>query len=122
MQPHLCLDCAVCDLDDILTIESDLQVNVAGLGEEDDTDMEDNLDNRVKIAQDAHYDTLITWMTPHSLTLGTDNYLYKNQALVVVEDNSLRRGVTPGRTTLLVAAHARLHYSLRQRLRNLPNE
>jgi len=94
MQPHPRLDCAVCDLDNILGPESDLQVNVAGLGEEDDTVIEDNLDNRVKIAQDAHYDTLITWMAPHTLTLGTDNYLYKNQALVVVEDSSLRRGVT----------------------------
>ena len=60
MQPHPHLDCAVCDLDDILTINSDLQVNVAGLGEEDDTVIENNLDNQVKIAQDAHYDTLIT--------------------------------------------------------------
>ena len=60
MQPHPRLDCAICDLDDILTIESDLQVNVAGLGEEDDTVAENNLDNRVKIAQDAHYDVLIT--------------------------------------------------------------
>jgi hypothetical protein len=60
MQPHPRLDCAVCNLDDILTIESDLQANVAGLGEEDDTVIEENLDNRVKIAQDAHYDTLIT--------------------------------------------------------------
>jgi hypothetical protein len=106
MQPHPCLDCAVCNLDDILTIDSDLQVNVAGLGEEDDT--EDNLDNRVKIAQDAHYDTLITWMAPHSLTLGTDNYLYKNQALVVVEDNSLRRGVTHLFHDSLTGGHPRI--------------
>jgi len=33
-------------------------------------------------------------MAPHTLTLEADNYLYKNQALIVVENNSLRRGVT----------------------------
>ena len=99
------MDCAVCDLDDILTIESNLQANVTGLGEEGDIVMEENLDNQVKIGQDAHYDTLITWMAPHVLTLGVDNYLYKNQALVVVEDNSLRRGVTHLFHNFLTAGH-----------------
>ena len=60
MHPHLHLECAICNLDDILTPKSDLQANVTGLGEENDTVLEDNLDNQVKIAQDAHYDTLIT--------------------------------------------------------------
>jgi hypothetical protein len=50
MQPHPHLECAVCDLDDILAIKSDTQANVAGLGEENDTIMEDNLDNWAKIA------------------------------------------------------------------------
>jgi RNase H-like domain found in reverse transcriptase/Integrase zinc binding domain len=120
MQPHPHLDCAVCELDNILAhglncavykldnilaLESDLQVNVAGLGEENDTVIEENLDNQVRIAQDAHYDTLITWMAPHSLTLSMDNYLYKNQALIVVENNSLRRGVTHLFHNSLTAGH-----------------
>jgi hypothetical protein len=67
MQPHPCLECAVCNLDNILASESDLQANVTGLGEENDTILEDNLDNQIKIAQDAHYNDLITWMTPQPL-------------------------------------------------------
>jgi hypothetical protein len=47
-------------------------------------------------------------MTPHALTLSTDNYLYKNQALVVVEDNSLRRGVTHLFHDSLTAGHPRI--------------
>jgi hypothetical protein len=45
MQPHPCLECAICNLDDILALESDLQANVAGLEEENDTIIEDNLNN-----------------------------------------------------------------------------
>jgi len=60
MQPHPCLECAVCDLDNILAPKCDLQANVTGLGKENDTITEDNLDNHVKIGQDTHYDTLIT--------------------------------------------------------------
>ena len=33
----------------------ELYANNTGLGEENDTIMEDNLNNQVKIAQDAHY-------------------------------------------------------------------
>jgi hypothetical protein len=44
-------------------------------------------------------------MAPHTLTLGMDNYLYKNYALIVMEDNSLRRGVTHLFHDSLTAGH-----------------
>jgi hypothetical protein len=50
MQPHPCLECAVCDLDNILAPESDLWANVTSLGEENNMILEDNLDNWIKIA------------------------------------------------------------------------
>jgi hypothetical protein len=56
--------------------------------------MEDNLDSGVKIGQDAHYNDLIIWITLYQLYLNEENYIYKDHALVVIEDNSLRRGVT----------------------------
>jgi hypothetical protein len=47
-------------------------------------------------------------MTPHNLYLSTDNYMYTNQALVVLEDNSLRRGVTLLFHDSLTAGHPRI--------------
>jgi hypothetical protein len=33
-------------------------------------------------------------MTPHQLHLNKENYMYRENTLVVIEDDSLRRGVT----------------------------
>jgi len=44
-------------------------------------------------------------MTSHNLQLGLDNYLYQDSAFVVVEDNSLRRGVTHLFHDSLTAGH-----------------
>jgi hypothetical protein len=53
MQPHPCLECTICELNDILAFDYDVQANVAGLGKENDTVTGDNLDNWVKLAKDA---------------------------------------------------------------------
>ena len=70
---------------------SEISLAVAGL--EDSTLEEDNLDARVKLYQDEHYQSLLTWKDTYGLHLDGQNYLWKGDALVVVENNDLRRGV-----------------------------
>ena len=52
---------------------SEISLAVAGL--EDGTLEEDNLDARVKLYQDEHYQSLLTWKDMHSLHLDGQNYL-----------------------------------------------
>ena len=54
---------------------------------------EEDLDEKVKLSQEDNYDTLKEWLAPHGLTIDKDNYFWRNTALVVVGDDSLRRGV-----------------------------
>jgi hypothetical protein len=56
-------------------------------------DPEESLDEQVKHTQDESYDTLKPLMAKHNLHLDTENYLWKGDSLVVVENNNLRRGV-----------------------------
>ena len=52
---------------------SEISLAVAGL--EDGTLEEDNLDARVKLYQDEHYQSLLTWKDTHGLCLDGQNYL-----------------------------------------------
>jgi hypothetical protein len=60
---------------------------------EDSTLEDENLDTKVKLYQDKHYQSLLTWKDTHGLHLDGQNYLWKDNALVVMENNNLRRGV-----------------------------
>jgi hypothetical protein len=82
---------------------SEISLAVAGL--EDGTLEEENLDTRVKLYQDEHYQSLLTWKDTHGLRLDGQNYLWKGDALVVVENNNLRRGVLHHFHTLKTARH-----------------
>jgi hypothetical protein len=82
---------------------SEISLAVAGL--EDGTLEEENLDARVKLYQDEHYQSLLTWKDTHGLRLDSQNYLWKGDALVVVENNNLRRGVLHHFHTSKTAGH-----------------
>ena len=61
-----------------------------------DLDMlESNLDSKIKLAQYQHADKLKNWATAfRQITLADGKHYYHGNALVVVVDNELRRGVT----------------------------
>jgi hypothetical protein len=82
---------------------SEISLAVAGL--EDGTLEEDSLDARVKLYQDEHYQSLLTWKDTHGLRLDDQNYLWKGNALIVVENNDLRRGVLHHFHTSKTAGH-----------------
>jgi hypothetical protein len=82
-----------------------LDLNVRGLGEPEDTILKDNLDEHMKIGQDAHFSTILPWKEKYHLTLDQDNYFYYNTALIVVEDNNLQKGVLHTFHTLPTAGH-----------------
>jgi hypothetical protein len=63
------------------------------------------LDTKVKLYQDEHYQSLLTWKDTHGLRLDGQNYLWKGDALVVVENNDLRRGILHQFHTLKTAGH-----------------
>ena len=54
----------------------------------------DTLEQKCKQAQYTEQDTLKRWATAHSLSTLDGTHWYHGTALVVVEDNDLRRGVT----------------------------
>jgi hypothetical protein len=64
-----------------------------------------DLDAKVKLYQDEHYQSLLTWKDTHGLRLDSQNYLWKGDALVVVENNDLRRGILHQFHTLKTAGH-----------------
>ncbi len=106
LDQHPQIICAACNFDDTSPPENTLDTNVAGLAKENhDEVLESNLNTCIKIGQDANYNTLMTWMAPQHLWLGLDNYLYRDSTLVVVEDNSLWRGVTHLFHNSLTARH-----------------
>jgi hypothetical protein len=78
---------------------SEITLAVAGL------DPEEPLDEQVKHAQDESYDTLKPWIAKYNLRLNPDNYLWKGDSLVVVENNNLRRGVLSSFHTSKTAGH-----------------
>ncbi len=96
--PHI--ECSACKQE-----TGTLSLAVMGLGEENDTVIEDNLDNQVKIAQENDYTQLKEWLEPHHLCINTDNYFWKDNALIVVENNNLKRGVLSLFHTSKTAGH-----------------
>jgi hypothetical protein len=65
----------------------------------------EELDDQVKLYQDKHYQSLLTWKDTHGLHLDGQNYLWKGDALIVVENNDLRRGILHQFHTLKTAGH-----------------
>jgi len=53
----------------------------------------DNLDSRVKLAQYKDQPLLKKWAPTHNLSLLDGTHWYHGTALVVMADNTLRRGV-----------------------------
>jgi len=68
-------------------------------------DQEQTLDEKVKQAQDTHYNTLKPLITQYNLDIDSDNYLWKGASLVIVENNDLRRGVLQQFHTSKTAGH-----------------
>ena len=68
----------------------------------------EELDTRVKLYQDKHYQSLLTWKDTHGLRLDGQNYLWKGDALIVVENNNLRRGILHQFHTLKTTGHPRI--------------
>jgi len=56
--------------------------------------IEDQLDQECKWQQKDHQETLQRWAMAHNLTLSDGMHWHHGNALVVVQDNELRRGVT----------------------------
>jgi hypothetical protein len=76
------------------------------IGELENTDPEnETLDEKVKRYQDENYRNLLRWKDTHELQLDSQNYLWKENALVVVENNDLRRGVLHHFHSLKTAGH-----------------
>jgi hypothetical protein len=85
---------------------SEITLAVAGL--EDSTIGGESLNTRVKLYQDKHYQSLLTWKDTHDFCLDSQNYLWKGDTLVVVENNDLRRGVLHHFHTSKTAGHPRI--------------
>ncbi len=86
-----------------LSIPSTLSLNVLGI--EDEGFNTNHLEAKVKLYQDDHYHTITPLIEPHLLRIDSDNYLWKDSALVVVENNNLRRGVLHHFHSSLTAGH-----------------
>jgi hypothetical protein len=54
----------------------------------------DSIEQRIYLEQAAHQSTLQHWAPVHNLSLTDGKHFYHGTALVVVENNDLRRGVT----------------------------
>jgi hypothetical protein len=65
----------------------------------------DNLEDQCKQVQYQAQKTLKQWTTAHSLKSLDGTHWYHGTALVVVEDNSLRRGVTSLFHNSMMAGH-----------------
>ena len=53
----------------------------------------DDLDASIRTAQEDHFTRLKAWQPQHNLRLDSTNTFFKDASLVVVENDSLRRGV-----------------------------
>jgi len=91
---------------DTLSIPSTLSLNVLGIEEE--AFNANHLEAKVKLYQDDHYCEITPLIEPHHLRINSDNYLWKDSALVVVENNDLRRGILHHFHSSLTAGHPRI--------------
>jgi hypothetical protein len=72
----------------------------------------DNLEDQCKWVQYTAQETLTWWATAHSLKSLDGTHWYHRTALVVMEDNSLRRGVTSLFHNSTIAGHPRIAKTL----------
>jgi len=72
----------------------------------------DNLDSKVKLAQYPNQPKLKQWAPLHNLSLLDGTHWYHGTALVVVADNSLRRGVISLFHNHVTARHPRITKTL----------
>jgi hypothetical protein len=79
------------------------------IGELESTTPENkSLDEKVKRYQDENYHDLLQWKETHGLQLDNQNHLWKGHALVVVENNDLRRGILHHFHSLKTTGHPRI--------------
>ncbi len=74
-----------------LSIPSTISLNVLGI--EDKGFDANHLEAKVKLYQDDHYLKITPLIESHNLRINSNNYLWKDSALIVIENNDLRRGV-----------------------------
>ncbi len=74
-----------------LSIPSDMSLNVLGI--KDEAFDANHLEAKVKLYQDDYYCKITPLIEPHNLQIDSDNYLWKDSALIVVENDDLRRGI-----------------------------
>ncbi len=86
-----------------LSMPSTISLNVLRI--EDEGFNTNHLKAKVKLYQDDHYRTITPLIEPHNLQIVSNNYLWIDSALVVVENNNLRRGVLHHFHSSLTAGH-----------------
>ncbi len=86
-----------------LSIPSTMSLNVLGI--EDKGFDANHLEAQVKLYQDEHYRQITPLIETHNLQINSDNYLWKDSALVVMENNNLRRGVLHHFHSSITAGH-----------------
>ena len=72
----------------------------------------DSLENQCKQVQYKEQDTLKHWAAAHNLSILDGTHWYKGTALVVMEDNTLRRGVTSLFHNSTTSSHPRISKTL----------
>ncbi len=80
-----------------------MSLNVLGI--EDEGFDANHLEAQVKLYQDEHYREITPLIETHNLHINSDNYLWKDSALVVVENNDLRRSVLHHFHSSITAGH-----------------
>src|SRR6266851_7381954 len=86
-----------------LSIPSTMSLNVLGI--EDKGFDANHLEAQVKLYQDDHYREITPLIETHNLHINSDNYLWKDSALIVVENNNLRRGILHHFHSSITAGH-----------------
>jgi len=86
-----------------LSIPFTLSLNVLGI--KDEGFDANHLKAQVKLYQDNHYQDITPLIEPHHLRINSNNYLWKDSALVIVENNDLRRGVLHHFHSSITAGH-----------------
>jgi len=86
-----------------LSIPLTMSLNVLGI--EDKGFDANHFKAKVKLFHDDHYCEITPLIEPHNLQINSDNYLWKDSALIVVENNNLRRGVLHHFHSSITAGH-----------------
>jgi hypothetical protein len=73
---------------------------------------EPSLDEQIATAQEDHFPSLLALQRTYHLTIDQENHFYKDLALVVVENDDLKRGVLHTFHTLHMAGYPRISNTL----------